>query len=164
MRIQFSRRSPQRPELVYLAIDNASTQLDGFFPDEIEASPALRLMKEPFPWKRTIYPILIDRLVQAGAKVVAFDMLFPSPRENDGDFRAALDKHRDRVVIGANFTDAERGVTLRNFTVPATWPLDDFQALEETAYLLRSPANARRLLAAMQELEAGKGKVRKLAR
>ena len=120
MRIQFSRRSPQRPELVYLAIDNASTQLDGFFPDEIEASPALRLMREPFPWKRTIYPILIDRLVQAGAKVVAFDMLFPSPRENDGEFRAALDKHRDRVVIGANFTDAERGVTLRNFTVPAT--------------------------------------------
>jgi len=42
--------------------------------------------------------------------------------------------------------------------------LDDFKALEETAYLLRSPANARRLLAAMHDLEAGKGKVRKLAR
>lgn len=42
--------------------------------------------------------------------------------------------------------------------------LDDFKALEETAYLLRSPANARRLLGAMQELETGKGKVRKLAK
>jgi antitoxin YefM len=42
--------------------------------------------------------------------------------------------------------------------------LEDFKALEETAYLLRSPTNARRLLAAMQELEAGKGKVRKLAK
>jgi antitoxin YefM len=42
--------------------------------------------------------------------------------------------------------------------------LDDFKALEETAYLLRSPTNARRLLTAMQELEAGKGKVRKLAK
>jgi antitoxin YefM len=42
--------------------------------------------------------------------------------------------------------------------------LDDFKSLEETAYLLRSPANARRLLAAMHELEAGKGKVRKLAK
>lgn len=40
--------------------------------------------------------------------------------------------------------------------------LDDFKSLEETAYLLRSPANARRLLTAVQELEAGKGKVRKL--
>ena len=42
--------------------------------------------------------------------------------------------------------------------------LDDFKSLEETAYLLRSPANAKRLLAAVEALEAGKGKERKLAR
>ena len=35
--------------------------------------------------------------------------------------------------------------------------LEDFQALEETAYLLRSPANAKRLLAAAAQLAAGKG-------
>jgi antitoxin YefM len=40
--------------------------------------------------------------------------------------------------------------------------LEDYNALEETAYLIRSPANARRLLASMQELESGKGSVRKL--
>lgn len=33
--------------------------------------------------------------------------------------------------------------------------LADFESLRETAYLLRSPANARRLLDAMQRLEAG---------
>lgn len=42
--------------------------------------------------------------------------------------------------------------------------LEDFKSLEETAYLLRSPANAKRLLAAVEALQAGKGKVRKLAR
>ena len=42
--------------------------------------------------------------------------------------------------------------------------LDDFNALEETSYLLRSPANARRLLQSIADLEQGKGKVRKLAR
>jgi len=42
--------------------------------------------------------------------------------------------------------------------------LEDFQALEESAYLLRSPANARRLLGAAAQLAAGKGKERKLAR
>ena len=41
--------------------------------------------------------------------------------------------------------------------------LEDYKALEETAYLLRSPTNARRLLSAMSQLEAGKGKARKLA-
>ena len=35
--------------------------------------------------------------------------------------------------------------------------LEDFQALEETAYLLRSPANAKRLLSAAAQLTAGEG-------
>ena len=41
--------------------------------------------------------------------------------------------------------------------------LEDFKALEETAYLLRSPANARRLLGATEQLNAGQGSERKLA-
>lgn len=41
--------------------------------------------------------------------------------------------------------------------------LEDYQALEETAYLLRSPANARRLLAATEQLDSGKGKARPLS-
>lgn len=35
--------------------------------------------------------------------------------------------------------------------------LDDYKALEETAYLLRSPKNAQRLLASIAQLEAGQG-------
>ena len=35
--------------------------------------------------------------------------------------------------------------------------LDEYEALKETAYLLRSPANARRLLDAMERLEGGRG-------
>ncbi len=40
--------------------------------------------------------------------------------------------------------------------------LDDYEELEETAHLLRSPTNAQRLLAAIQSLETGKGQVRKI--
>ena len=40
--------------------------------------------------------------------------------------------------------------------------LEDFQALEETANLLRNPANARRLLSAAAQLTAGKGGEKKL--
>ena len=40
--------------------------------------------------------------------------------------------------------------------------LEDYQALEETAYLLRSPKNARRLLESVAELEAGKGQEKEL--
>lgn len=40
--------------------------------------------------------------------------------------------------------------------------LEDYKALEETAYLLRTPANARRLLAAAAQLTAGKGTEREI--
>ncbi len=41
--------------------------------------------------------------------------------------------------------------------------LEDFAALEETAYLLRSPKNAKRLLESLAELEAGYGIEQELA-
>ncbi len=40
--------------------------------------------------------------------------------------------------------------------------LDDFKALEETAYLLRNPANARKLLNSIDQLNGGAGQVRSL--
>ena len=41
--------------------------------------------------------------------------------------------------------------------------LDDYKALEETAYLLRSPRNARRLLESIAALEAGQGEAHTLS-
>ncbi|MEN8821291.1 MAG: type II toxin-antitoxin system prevent-host-death family antitoxin [Abyssibacter sp.] len=40
--------------------------------------------------------------------------------------------------------------------------MEDYQALEETAYLLRSPKNMRRLLTAIHDLEVGNGTAREL--
>ena len=42
--------------------------------------------------------------------------------------------------------------------------LEDYKALEETAYLLRTPTNAKRLLSAATQLSAGKGVGRMLAK
>ena len=41
--------------------------------------------------------------------------------------------------------------------------LEDYEALNETAYLLHSPKNTKRLLESIKELEKGMGKERKLA-
>jgi len=40
--------------------------------------------------------------------------------------------------------------------------LDEYESLQETAYLLQSPANATRLMKAKAALEKGRGKVRKI--
>ena len=40
--------------------------------------------------------------------------------------------------------------------------LEEYEQLEETAHLLRSPANARRLMSAIESLAKGRGKEQKL--
>ena len=40
--------------------------------------------------------------------------------------------------------------------------LEDYESMEETAYLLRSPRNTQKLLESIKELEQGKGTERKL--
>ncbi|MGE0385229.1 MAG: type II toxin-antitoxin system Phd/YefM family antitoxin [Gammaproteobacteria bacterium] len=53
-------------------------------------------------------------------------------------------------------------ITRKNSQSVVMMSLDDFQALEETAYLLRSPKNARRLLESIAEIKTTGGKGRTL--
>lgn len=54
-------------------------------------------------------------------------------------------------------------ITRKNQRSVVMISLEDYQALEETAYLLRSPENARRLLESRAELQSGGGTERELA-
>jgi antitoxin YefM len=54
-------------------------------------------------------------------------------------------------------------ITRRNENSVVMMSLEDFQALEETAYLLRSPKNARRLLESIAQLESSDGTERELS-
>lgn len=53
-------------------------------------------------------------------------------------------------------------ITRRNGEPVVLISLEEYQQLDETAYLLRSPENARRLREAVTELAAGGGTVRDL--
>src|SRR6195256_1797324 len=106
------RTTPINPDLVFLAIDSDSITLDedldinGLFPSsasEPGARGALEIMTKGWPWDREIYAMILERLLNAGAKVVAFDCLFPKPAPGDDAFRAALDRFKLQVVIGSNF-------------------------------------------------------------
>jgi antitoxin YefM len=67
-------------------------------------------------------------------------------------------------VLNAVTDDREEVVITRAGHDPVVIvSLEDYESLKETAYLLRSPANARRLLASIDELESGGGTVRELA-
>jgi signal transduction histidine kinase len=108
------RTTPANSDLVFLAIDSDSVTLDpdldvnGLFPSSAgdpESRRALEIMSKgwPPPWNREIYALILERLIGAGAKAVAFDCLFPAPAPGDDAFRATLDRFKSQVVIGTNF-------------------------------------------------------------
>jgi antitoxin YefM len=76
---------------------------------------------------------------------------YTAARENLASTMDKVCDDREPVIITRNRDQAVVMVSL-----------EDYKAMEETAYLMRSPANARRLLASIMQLESGQGKLRKL--
>lgn len=74
--------------------------------------------------------------------------------------RANLASTMDRVC-----NDHEALIITRNGDQSVVMlSLEDFQAMEETAYLLRNPTNAKRLMSAVAQLGAGKGVEREVTK
>jgi antitoxin YefM len=67
-------------------------------------------------------------------------------------------------TLDAVIADREEVVVTRAGHEPVVIvSLQDYESLKETAYLLRSPANARRLLGSIERLESGSGSQHALA-
>jgi adenylate cyclase len=132
---KISRRAEVDPRLVYVAIDDETLSMGSLGPDDFAASPALQRMASGWPWPRDFYPLLIDRLMQAGASVVALDILFPIPRDGDPALKAALDKYHDRIVIGSNFVDDPTAGSRRTYTVPSKDLIPDSQTDDRVGYV-----------------------------
>ncbi len=84
-------RVPFSPDLVLVVIDDASLQALG-----------------RFPFDRRLYAQLIDRLREAGAKAIAFDLLFVEPTPSDA-FLAQAMKRFGKVVLGVNLSRKGEG-------------------------------------------------------
>ena len=77
---------------------------------------------------------------------------YSTARANLADTMDRVCEDHEPIIITRN---GEQAVVMMS--------LEDFKALEETSYLLRSPKNARRLLESIASLESGNGQVRSLA-
>jgi len=71
-------------------------------------------------------------------------------------------QHFADVMRGVNDDHTPVVVTSQRGKPVVIMSLDDYQSLEETAYLLRNPAGAKRLLESVEELRNGGGVVREL--
>jgi adenylate cyclase len=109
---RLGRKTPVDDRLVLIGIDKPVYSAD-FSDEELQREPVLRDLQNNFPWSRAVWARLIEKLSDAGAKVIIFDVVFASEGEGDGELHRALDKYRDRVVIGYNINVAntDRGDT-----------------------------------------------------
>ena len=128
-RIQFGRKAEPDPRIILLGIDEPSIRLDALDDATIAASPALSLIRQKgaFPYPREVYADICDQLFAAGAKVVAFDVLFANANAaNDPPLAQALDKYQNQVVIGLFFNPDSTSITMPADTlIPSGDPLDD---------------------------------------
>ena len=72
--------------------------------------------------------------------------------------RNNLAKEMERVVEDRDYTV----ITRANQKSVGMMSLEDFQAWQETSYLLSSPENAKRLIRSIDQLNNGQGQVREL--
>lgn len=124
-----SRKTPARDDIVILGIDDASQKLDTLWPEEIEASPALKEMKKQWQWRRRVWAPVLDRLFEAGASYVFLDLTFKAPAHDEEDdrlLREALERHKGKVVLGGKYeieaATGNKGVAQAAENVPFTEP------------------------------------------
>ena len=100
--VQETRGVRPVPEgLVIVAIDDFSLQQAANA--DLSSDPLLQHLTQ-WPWPRRVHATVLDRLIDAGASTVGFDLLFEAPSshgtEDDAVFAEALQRHRDQVVLG----------------------------------------------------------------
>ncbi len=107
LRAQLGRKTPINTNLVFLGVDQPGYP-DMFGDDEIQASPTLGLIATNYnSWSRKVWSDVVERLVNAGAQVVALDFMFQTPKDGDDDLKRTVQRHSARVVLAANLTSDE---------------------------------------------------------
>ena len=96
------------PEVVVIAVDDASLQQARWVLAD-ENPPEWSEGLGRWPWPRATYGHLIERLIAAGSRGVAINVLFAGESihgpEDDARFAAVLKQHSSRVVLAAEMME-----------------------------------------------------------
>ncbi len=123
----FELRGPVSPpeNIVILAIDDQSLSAAERYKNDPEKQAIAKLMPN-WPWQRTAYAEVIERLMAAGAKSVSMDILFDLPsgygEVDDQRLKRTLQRYAGRVTLAAAYIESPgpQGVTTELFEpIPA---------------------------------------------
>ena len=95
---------PPLDDLVFLGIDEDSLTMQGVDENLIASEENLSLMAERFPWDRRVYAHALEKLFQAGTRLVVIDLIFSeaSDPEADEEFLRVIRENADKVVLASS--------------------------------------------------------------
>jgi adenylate cyclase len=105
--VQLGRKTIPDPRLYFLTIDR-NTYRDDIGADEVGDSTVLANLRGTFPWSRAVWAAVIERLMEAHARLVIIDLLFPAPGPGDEELHAAMEKYGDRVILASNIQSVDK--------------------------------------------------------
>lgn len=89
--VRLGRKTPLDDRLALIGIDKPFYSSD-FSDEDLQREPVLRHLQNNFPWSREVWARLIEKLADAGAKVIVLDLVFAAPGEGDVELNQALVK------------------------------------------------------------------------
>ncbi|MGJ8644688.1 MAG: CHASE2 domain-containing protein [Luteolibacter sp.] len=97
--------------LVLVGIDDPSLNVLDYVMDEQEVldSPELDAMSFGYPFPRSVWAALTQKLIDAGASLVVYDVIFAGEGEGDAAFKAVIEANPQKVVIGCDVVIPELG-------------------------------------------------------
>lgn len=112
--------------IVILAIDESSVSQGEFFRADPQRYGDLESI-QAWPWQRSAYATVVDRLMAAGAKVVAIDLIFSTPSSygaaDDRRLAQTLQQHSSQIVLASQYAQLE---TPQGFMTQIASPLPEF--------------------------------------
>lgn len=124
---------PQDPRIVLVTVDDYT--FSGHFAEsDLEKDPWLKYFSGSWPLNRAVHGELLRRLLNAGARTVAFDFLFPGEGPGDDEFYEAIEEAGDRVTLAFAFVPVmSAGSVLQ---VRESLPYDDLLPEEDEDRIL----------------------------
>lgn len=97
------RPAVEQKDIILVGVSDSSLHLRELSDRELAFEPILREMQQPFPWDRSVWADVLQRLMDGGANMVIFDFFFSNPTHGDIEFAEAIERYQDKVVIGSYF-------------------------------------------------------------
>lgn len=108
--------SPVPEDIIILAIDDSSLDANEFYAQDPETYASLAPIQS-WPWERRAYAEAIERLMGAGARAIALDVVFSVPSSygdaDDQALTAALQSYPGKIVLAEQYSedDSDQGAT-----------------------------------------------------